>query len=84
MVPQVGGKPKAPQQLRSRKSAKQKEIDSQIKELNSKIKEKSAVNKERLSEKDPLIEQRQCLFRAKHERETHPVTPQSGEGRTNP
>jgi hypothetical protein len=83
-VPAVGGRPKAPSQPRSSKSAEQKRIDDKIRELNSQIKRKSAANGERLSETDPLIEQRRCLFRAKHGKENGSPTPHCGEGDPNP
>jgi hypothetical protein len=83
-VARVGGRPVAPQQPRSTKSAKQKQIDSEIKELNSKIKEKSAAQGGPLPKEDPLLERRQRLFRAKHEREAGPLAPHSGASGSHP
>lgn len=80
----VDQRPKAPEQPRSTKSAKQKDIDRQIKELNSQIKSKAASQGSRLKENDPLLARRQHLFRVKHGREANAISPLSGESVVHP
>jgi hypothetical protein len=76
---QVMSRPKASAQPRSSKSAEQKKIDAKITELNSKIKAKSSSLGARLTETDPLIQERLQLFRAKHGKEAISSSPHCGE-----
>jgi hypothetical protein len=78
-VPQVWGKPKAPPGLKSRKSAKQISIESDIKELNSKISVESSLCNQRLPVEHPLIEERNRLFRALQESKARRQSEKTGE-----
>jgi len=78
-VPQVWGKPKAPPGLKSRKSAKQISIESDIKELNSKISKESSLCNQRLPTDHPLIEERNRLFRALQESKARRQSEKTGE-----
>lgn len=83
-VPLVRGRPKAPPQRQSRKSALQLEIEAKIKSLNDKIKVESSRIGQRLKEEHPLIQERYQLFRAMQEFKAGDDLRQIGEGRQNP
>jgi hypothetical protein len=66
-VPRIGQKLKAPAQLKSRKPAKQREIEAQIKVCNTSISAESSRVGQRLTEDHPLIQERLQLFRSLQE-----------------
>lgn len=64
-APTVGGKPKAPRQPKSVKSAEQRSIDKQIKDINVQILAASKESGARLQPGHPLLVSRQRLFHVK-------------------
>jgi hypothetical protein len=62
-VPKIGSKAKSPSVSKSYKTAEQRKIESEIKEVNSKIKERSKRSGKKLDAEDPLLLERNCLFR---------------------
>jgi len=61
--PKVGKRPKAVPNPKSRKSAEQIEIETEIKSVIDEIKDKSGKAGKRLDDSDPLLERRSHLFR---------------------
>jgi len=66
------------------KTAKQSQMESDIKAINAKISVKSSSIGQRLRDDDPLIEERQRLFRALQAEKDAGLPPQSGGGSSHP